>query len=356
MTGAGSEFVIFGHAGGFSASIDLATLDGTNGFRIDGSSPYEQAGQISSSAGDINDDGFSDILIGAPTLPNNDPDDHNGQAFVLYGRAPLAAVSLTGTDAGQTLAGGAFDDDLRGRHGADSLYGNGGNDTLYGGDGNDVLKGGAGDDALRGNAGSDTAAYDQATGSVHVDLSVSRAQHVGGGQGIDTLVSIENLSGSNFSDRLTGDAGANTLTGLHGNDHLTGGLGADTLNGGAGRDTYVYDGVTDSTGRVYDTILGLNTNHDLIDLPQTVAGVDKAIASGHLDAAHINAGLVTAIGAAQLGAFDAVLFTPDSGTLAGKTFLIIDANGTAGYQADADYVIQLDGAAHLDALSAANFI
>ena len=42
-----------------------------------------------------------------------------------------------------------------------------------------------------------------------------------------------------------------------------------------------------------------------------------------------------------MGAGQAVLYTPTSGTLAGTVFLIADANGIAGYQADADFVFQL---------------
>jgi hypothetical protein len=49
------------------------------------------------------------------------------------------------------------------------------------------------------------------------------------------------------------------------------------------------------------------------------------------------------------------VFTPDSGDLKGDVFLIIDANGTAGYQAGADFVIHLSGALSLPLLSIANF-
>jgi hypothetical protein len=42
-----------------------------------------------------------------------------------------------------------------------------------------------------------------------------------------------------------------------------------------------------------------------------------------------------------------VLFTPDGGNLAGHTFLVVDVNGAAGYQAGQDYVFQLDSGTHL---------
>jgi hypothetical protein len=51
------------------------------------------------------------------------------------------------------------------------------------------------------------------------------------------------------------------------------------------------------------------------------------------------------VGSGQLGAGHALIFTPASGTLAGDHFLIVDANGVAGYQAGQDFVFLLDHAA-----------
>ena len=50
---------------GPSASIDLSTLDGTNGFRLDGAASYDGASVVAS-AGDVNGDGFDDLIVGAP--------------------------------------------------------------------------------------------------------------------------------------------------------------------------------------------------------------------------------------------------------------------------------------------------
>jgi Ca2+-binding RTX toxin-like protein len=61
------------------------------------------------------------------------------------------------------------------------------------------------------------------------------AQNTGGG-GIDQLVSIENVFGTNFNDSLTGNGANNVFSGLAGNDTLLGGAGNDTLNGGNGND------------------------------------------------------------------------------------------------------------------------
>ena len=72
-----------------------------------------------------------------------------------------------------------------------------------------------------------------------VSLAIRPAQDTGGA-GSDTLISIENLTGSAFNDTLTGDASDNVISGRAGNDTLNGGGGDDTLDGGAGTDTASY--------------------------------------------------------------------------------------------------------------------
>ena len=64
-----------------------------------------------------------------------------------------------------------------------------------------------------------------------------------------TLVSIENVFGTNFNDILTGNGADNVFSGLAGNDQLTGGGGNDTLNGGSGND--VLNGGTGSDTASY---------------------------------------------------------------------------------------------------------
>ena len=51
----------------------------------------------------------------------------------------------------------------------------------------------------------------------------------------------------------------------------------------------------------------------------------------------------------------AVLFTPTAGDEAGKTFLVVDANGTAGYQANADLVIDVSHMVHASSFGLADF-
>ena len=67
----------------FSASIDLSALDGSNGFRLDGENQDDYSGRISS-AGDVNGDGYDDLIIGAPGA---DPSgDDSGSSYVVFGK------------------------------------------------------------------------------------------------------------------------------------------------------------------------------------------------------------------------------------------------------------------------------
>jgi serralysin len=97
------------------------------------------------------------------------------------------------------------------------------------------------------------------------------------GAGTDTLISIENLTGSAFADILTGNNGDNMLSGGAGNDLLTGGLGQDTLTGGAGNDVFDFNSVADTpTGPgARDIITDFHSGQDKIDLSGIDANTTK---------------------------------------------------------------------------------
>lgn len=97
----GASFVVFGKASVFDATISLSSLNGTNGFRLNGVAGGDAAGNAVSSAGDINGDGFDDLLIGAPIsdVPKND----TGYTYVVFGKssgfsATMELSSLNGSD------------------------------------------------------------------------------------------------------------------------------------------------------------------------------------------------------------------------------------------------------------------
>ncbi len=105
--------------------MNLADLDGADGFRIDGVAAGDQDGLCSQRCRYVNNDGFADIIIGADRS-----DVFDGVAYVLYGMKPTFAVHRIGSAADQRILGGLKDDVLEGKGGRDELNGNEGSDTL----------------------------------------------------------------------------------------------------------------------------------------------------------------------------------------------------------------------------------
>ncbi|WP_206818622.1 Calx-beta domain-containing protein, partial [Chroococcus sp. FPU101] len=81
----GKSYVVFGKSGGFSANINLLTLNGTNGFAINGINAGDQSGYSVSSAGDVNGDGFDDLIIGAYGA---------AQSYVVFGKSGGFSTSI----------------------------------------------------------------------------------------------------------------------------------------------------------------------------------------------------------------------------------------------------------------------
>jgi Ca2+-binding RTX toxin-like protein len=108
---------------------------------------------------------------------------------------------------------------------------------------NDNISGNSGNNTLNGGAGIDTVSYLNAGAAVSVSLSIAAAQNTLGA-GTDTLSNFENLTGSNFADTLTGNGVNNVLVGGLGNDSLNGTAGSDLLDGGDGSDRADYSLLT----------------------------------------------------------------------------------------------------------------
>src|SRR5262245_53126132 len=62
----GQSYVVFGKSSGFAATLNLSNLDGTNGFALKGINDVDHSGKAVAGAGDINGDGFDDLVVGAP--------------------------------------------------------------------------------------------------------------------------------------------------------------------------------------------------------------------------------------------------------------------------------------------------
>ena len=152
-----------------------------------------------------------------------------GQTTALRrGRQRLGSTAATGND---DIDGGAGDDELEenegdgtveGGAGNDVLAGYIGNDTLNGGPGNDIMRGGHGFDDLYGGAGDDTIVA-RSAGTISSTAAPVRHRrllertgrrdgrprqaHEPVSAGHDRLISIENVIGTRFDDRLIGDSG-----------------------------------------------------------------------------------------------------------------------------------------------------
>ncbi len=296
--GNGSAYVIYGQAGTRSGPVALAWLAEAEGFRILGGAPGggaigegDRAGTSVSAAGDVNGDGFGDVLVGAPGIKQATigiPAAVGG-AFIVYG--PNQPITWSGGAGADTKLGGSFGDVLNGAAGNDSIDGKAGQDSLLGGadndslaggegadlldgndgnDGNDSLDGGAGADTMIGGAGNDTYVVDDA-GDVLLEDAVGLAKVLssvtwtlaanffdltligtagidGTGNARDNWItgngSANGLAGGGGNDLLEGGDGKDKLAGGNGDDLLLGGAGKDNLSGGSGND--ILDGGGDA--------------------------------------------------------------------------------------------------------------
>lgn len=274
--GRGEVYVVFGKPGGFAAEVDLSTLDGSNGFKVDGAALGDNLGYSVAGIGDFDGDGIDDLAISSKSGPDGSVYVVLGQG--VFGVGSIQLAELTGADRDSGLgfridgavgsgeigsrvegAGDVNNDGfadlaistfgagegngpgaayllygrlpatsvarygteigqaIQGSGGADSLFGRGGADQLFGGNGNDNLIGGDGDDLLEGGNG---------------------------------------------MDRLRGSAGNDILHGGAGDDRLEGSAGTNVLEGGEGNDTYILGFGTDivfDTGGLYDILIAATT-------------------------------------------------------------------------------------------------
>ena len=90
----------------FPATLELSSLDGTTGFRLDGVSEDDRSGNSVHGAGDVNGDGVDDVVISADRADPND-NDSAGSSYIVFGRdtagqggfpAVLALSSLNGSN------------------------------------------------------------------------------------------------------------------------------------------------------------------------------------------------------------------------------------------------------------------
>jgi VCBS repeat-containing protein len=105
---AGATYVVFGSSTGFNPLLDLSTLDGTNGFAINGiygstNGNSDRSGWSVSSAGDVNGDGIDDLIIGSPFVGSSYDLSIGGETYIVFGStsgfdASLDLSTLDGTN------------------------------------------------------------------------------------------------------------------------------------------------------------------------------------------------------------------------------------------------------------------
>ncbi|MBY0541063.1 MAG: hypothetical protein K2P52_06600, partial [Campylobacterales bacterium] len=198
---------------------------------------------------------IKEVDVNAPLSYKYTPVGGNKDGFVLA--TNLNDNIIRTGDIDTTVIGGVTQD---------TIYAQSGNDTLYGNEGNDTIAPGLGNDTVDGGAGNDTVSYSNfAVSNVGAGVVVNLTTQSATGSGNDTLISIENIIGSDFRDTLIGSIGINTIRGGGGNDTIDGKEGNDTLFGEAGNDLFksgfgdnYIDGGTGNNTVDYSQVTDLN--------------------------------------------------------------------------------------------------
>jgi hypothetical protein len=342
----GVAYVIFGRDDWTDPGTILLAELGNRGLTITGRDVYDDTGAAVSSAGDINGDGFDDLVIGAYSANSfNNARQINGEVYLLFGKAGWShahaldltqpgndVVTVYGVDAGDRLGksvagvgdinGDGLDDLLIGGDRSSGLNNgkelagdayvllgrtqwpqvldlavdNSADMILYGNDVRDQLGrmvSGAGD--VDGDGLSDflIAAF-CADGEDNRTVDAGETYLVFGQNLLDTLTH----QGTPAADVLLGTATVDRIAAGQGNDRLVGAGGPDVLLGGAGDDIIV---VTDpgfqrvAGGNGFDT-LRIEATGGIWDFAKLadnrLSGIERIEVAGRVDAIYLNGGEV----------------------------------------------------------------
>jgi Ca2+-binding RTX toxin-like protein len=270
MTGANDADTLFGLDGNdtLNGGLGIDTLNGGNGNDIlngggdsdtliggDGADTLDGGtGADNLAGGNGNDiyvvDNLADIITELPNPvlapPAGTPTPGNDTVRTSLGSFTLGVTAASANVENLTYVGAAAFIGI-GTAVANVMIGGSGSDNLSGLGGNDTFTGGAGADTIDGGAGIDRVLY--SAGAVNIALADAPIDGFATNDGtgaIDILRNIENVTGSNGNDIISGNSSANTFDGGIGDDTLSGAAGNDVLNGGVGNDILNGDGGNDT--------------------------------------------------------------------------------------------------------------
>ncbi len=303
---AGESYVVFGASSGFVSVIELSSLDGNDGFKLNGIADGDQSGYAVSNAGDVNGDGYGDLLIGA-WHANPNGQNNAGESYVVFGASTRfdAAIDLANLDGSNGFSLKGIDaDDYSGISvaSAGDINGDGYDDMIIGASGSDqnntintgesyVVFGfnrdlvsisaielssldGSNGFKLSGiregdKSGTSVAGGGDINGDGYADLIIGASEAEP--NGLESAGETYVIFGGPFlASQLSGTNGADTLVGTMLNDRLVGGEGDDVLTGGLGADTFVF-----ANNGGHDTVTDFNTSEDILDLSLVSTGFNS---------------------------------------------------------------------------------
>ena len=250
------SYVLFGKAGGFSNSVTQDNFNGRDGFVING------AGGQALSHGDINNDGLEDIIVGQSSFTVTD----KLSTYVIYGDRNIGSTGSINTSNLDSSQGFAIEYGVTGTGSRTSLSA-----ADLNGDGTDDVvistpgQNGGATYVVYGTSATSSPTF----GETFVgDSSNNNFVGTAGNDLIRGRKGNDVLEGQAGDDEIRGGGGNDIINGGDGKDAIAGGNGLDMIAGGAGADTFVYKNITNKG----DTITDFEVGTDKIDVSAMFSG------------------------------------------------------------------------------------